>query len=74
MNEPEERGFSEFLTIGDVARRSGFDTTAVMSCIYQDLLKGVRSEEGEYRVHKDELERFMKKFNLPLQIGKPSRD
>ena len=65
MKRNQEFGLTEHLSTGFVAELCGVSSTTALRWIRKNYLKAFRLPTSHYRVHRDDLEQFLNKYQIP---------
>ena len=69
----KSKRLAEYLTTGVVAECCGVSRVTVLRWIEKGLLTSFKLPEGQNRIHRDALEEFAAKHNIPLQNYQTAR-
>jgi excisionase family DNA binding protein len=64
----------EFISVGFIARRTGVSNATVLRWIRMGQLSAFRLPGGHFRISREELAKFLAKYNMPLDIIPPEND
>jgi len=59
---------AEYLTTGVVARYCGVSKVTVLRWIYKGYLAAFRLPEGHYRIHRNDFNKFLAKYDIPVRV------
>jgi len=58
---------AEYLTTGAVARYCGVSSVTILRWIRKGHLPAFRLPEGHYRISRDDLSKFLRKYDIPIR-------
>ena len=63
----------EYITVGFIARRCGVSNTTVLRWIERGQLPAFRLPAGHYRIDREDFDKFLTNYNLPVPNRAPKR-
>jgi len=67
LRENLEQSGAEYLTTGGIARYCEVSRVTVIRWIQKQHLSAFRLPSGQYRIHRDDFDKFIAKYSIPAR-------